>query len=59
MHVRVFTFKKLKFRDYFHSEQIARSPHVTLWGLCTLIYVLQNLLCVLVTSTYIEFEYVI
>ncbi len=23
------------------AEQIPQSPHVTLWGLCTLIYVLQ------------------
>ncbi len=40
--------KELEVMDNCNSDEpILRSPNVTLWGLCTLIYVLRYLLCVL------------
>ncbi len=39
--------KELDVMDNFNpDEPIPQSSHVTLWGLCTLIYVLRYLLCV-------------
>jgi hypothetical protein len=41
--------KELEVMDNFNpDEPIPRSPHVTLWGLRTLIYVLWYLICVLI-----------
>jgi hypothetical protein len=40
------------------DEPILQSPHVTLSGLSTSLYVLHNSICVRRKNTYIKFEYV-
>ncbi len=40
--------KELEVMDNINpDEQIPQSPYVTLWGICTSIYVLRYLLCIL------------
>jgi hypothetical protein len=52
--------KKKEFSEELEVDEpiIPQSPHVTLWGLCTLLYVLCDLICILRRSTYIKFNYV-
>jgi hypothetical protein len=41
--------KELEVMDNFNPDKlIPQNPHVTLWGLCTLIYMLRYSLCVLI-----------